>query len=153
MKSWKVHYENKYPGGKVLYLGEGNLDVYCSDGDHRVAIRNGVCVSAELGCVDVHDLSPIPRNARFRKLFKDGRIGDAEECASRRKIAEQLADSRTGGSGKVPSIEELIKSGLTFGKGFTGSEDEPHRWSWVPGASGKSKDDQAPPAGGPPPAQ
>ena len=113
MKSYVVHYRNKYPGGAV-HASESAIDVYDAEGNHCVALRkNGagqmVCQSKELGCKDAHDLSPIPKDARVHKLFADGTIGESEEASERRKVAKELAAHECGGSGKVPSIQELHK--------------------------------------------
>jgi hypothetical protein len=125
MKSWIVHYSNKYPGGRVSSHGQ-DLDVYDAEGNHRVAIRGGVDQSEELGCQDRHDLAPIPKNGRFMKLAKDGKIIRAEEHDERRPNAEGMAK---GNGGKVPSIEELQAAGFTHGKEFSGPDDKPWQWS------------------------
>lgn len=106
-KSLKVHYMNKYPGG-LVQMTDGALDVYDSSGNHCVALRkdgNGDCVdvSEEMGCCHKHDLSPIPKESRFMKLYKDGKIGRAEEFEQRKPVAHRLA----GRFGKVPAIAEL----------------------------------------------
>ncbi len=131
-KSLKVHYENKYPGGRVQYIGEGSLDVYGADGRHKVALRDGTCCSKQLGCDDAHDLAPMPKNARFRKLFKDGTIGNAEEYDERVKVAQDLASRPEGGAGKVPSIADLIAAGHRNGddSSFGGEQDKPSNWTW-----------------------
>lgn len=108
VKPYHVHYSNKYPGGKV-HSSESAMDVFCSSGKHRVALRkNGADqwadVSKELGCVDQHDLSPIPKDARFMKLWPEGHIGQAEEHDDRLPKAQGYASSH---GGKVPSIKEL----------------------------------------------
>lgn len=110
MKSYVVHYQNKYPGGLVL-SSEHSLDVW-SEGEHRVALRkNGAGQwadqSEEMGCVDRHCLAPIPRDARVVKLHKDGRIVRDDQAKSREPVRQELADHAVGGSGKVPSIYEL----------------------------------------------
>lgn len=111
MKSWIVHYQNKYPGGRV-HASENSIDVYCSEGNYRVALRkdgNGQWqdVSAEFGASDKHDLAPIPKECRFRKLYADGKIANAEEFEERRPVAEKLAKEECGGKGKVPSEHEI----------------------------------------------
>lgn len=112
MKSYVVHYKNKYPGAKVI-SSEDALDVFCADDRHRVALRkNGagqfVCVSEEMGCDDSHDLAPIPKNARVHKLYKDGKIALSEEHAVRKEVAAKLATD-----GKIPSIAECQAAGLS----------------------------------------
>ena len=113
MKSYVVHYQNKYPGGRVI-ASDSALDAYCAAGEHRVALRkNGAgqwqdC-SEELGCMDRHDLAPIPKDARAKKLFADGKIGLSEEYADRVQVAKELSVE-----GKIPSIAEMKKSGFKF---------------------------------------
>jgi hypothetical protein len=115
MKSWIAHYRNKYPKGSVQ-ASDSAIDVYDAEGGHRVALRkNGanqmVCVSEELGCIDRHDLSPIPKDARVHKLYPSGMIGLSEEHEERQAVAEELAAHEVGGPGKVPSIQELHVAG------------------------------------------
>jgi len=110
MKSWLVHYSSKYPGGRVVCSAE-SIDVWSSDGDHCVHIEKSgagqwMDRSEEYGCRDRHDLSPLPKNARFMKLYPNGNVGHSEEYAERVEIAADLA-SKNGG--KVPSLEELQK--------------------------------------------
>lgn len=106
MKSWRVHYQNKYPHGQVVE-GDGSMDVYDAKGRHCVALRRNahgqlVCVSEEMGCKDRHDLAPIPRDARVYKLHANGKIGLDEEHAEREALrAEYVRD------GKVMSEAEL----------------------------------------------
>ncbi len=110
-KSAMVHYMNKYPEGRVSAT-DSALDVYDSEGYHRVALRkNGamqwVDVSEELGCEDRHDMAPLPQNSCWMKLHKDGKIGRAEEHAEREPINAALAAHSIGGRERVPSCEEL----------------------------------------------
>lgn len=78
MKSWVVHYKNKFPGCKVM-SAEESLDVYSKDGEHLLAVRkqagNWADVSEEYGLPYRHDLAPIAKDARVHKLHKDGKIG------------------------------------------------------------------------------
>ncbi len=109
MKSYVVHYKNKYPDSKVSW-SDDSVDVHDKNGDHRVALRkNGagmwVDVSEEHGCSDRHDLAPIPKEARAFKLYADGKIGRAEEHDERIEEARSYASD----DGKVPSIVELAK--------------------------------------------
>lgn len=108
MKSYAVHYKNKYPGGRVDF-SDDRLDAYDSEGGHRVALRlNGagqwVCRSEEFGCIDRHDLSPIPKDSRAHKLHKDGKIGPSEEHAERVVAAKKFMKN-----GKVLSEVEYVK--------------------------------------------
>lgn len=109
MKSLVVHYKNKYPNGRVE-ASEDKLDVYCSDGVHRVALRKGgdgqlKDQSAEMGAVDGHDLSPIPKNTRAHKLHADGKIGLDELAESRFVVADKMKVEN-----RVLSIAEYKKS-------------------------------------------
>lgn len=109
-KSLLVHYQNKYPLGQVFQT-ENSLDVF-SGGRHCVALRkNGagqiVDKSEEAGCCDRHDLAPLPKECRFRKLYQDGRIGNAEEHAERLPKAVEAAGKN---GGRVPSIDELERT-------------------------------------------
>lgn len=108
MKSWHVHYMNKYPGGRV-HSSEGAVDVYNADGEHCVALRmNGLGVmvdmSEEYGCKDRHDGSPIPKESRRMKLHADGKIGKDDLHDERKPQGEALAKAN---GGKVPSIAEM----------------------------------------------
>ncbi len=110
MKSYAVHYKNKYPKGRVEFT-EDKLDAYCSRGIHRVALRKdggGAIVdkSKELGALDKHDLSPIPKNTRVFKLNADGSIGLDEQCQERAQVSSVAADQ-----GKILSIDEYAKKG------------------------------------------
>lgn len=112
MKSWVIHYKNKYPGGRVI-SGENSLDVYNASGEHCVSLQKGGdggfhCVSADMGCIDRHDLSPIPKDSRVFKL-KDGKIGFDEESESRKDLSKKFAKN-----GKIQSCEELSKQGFKF---------------------------------------
>lgn len=107
MKPWLVHYRNKYPDGAVLETKE-SIDVFCKSGLHRVALRKThagwQCASKEMGCVDVHNLAPIPKDARVWKLYKNGDIALSEEGEHRKKISKEISDEHKG---KIPSIQEL----------------------------------------------
>jgi hypothetical protein len=113
MKSFKVHYMNKYPDAHIT-MSDDALDVYDADGEHRLAMRkNGagqwVCVSEEMGASDAHDLSPLPKNARRFKLYSNGNIGKSEEYVERSQVAAKLMIEN-----KVLSIKEYEKRGQTF---------------------------------------
>lgn len=125
-KSAIAHYKNKYPGGSVR-ASESSLDVYCAEGIHRVSLqKNGagqwVDVSDEVGCLDSHDLAPIPQNSRSYKLYADGKIKPSEEFAEREPVRLALAAHECGGKGKVPSIDDLKKAGVKLhdGEGVPG---------------------------------
>ncbi len=130
-KSLYAHYRNKYPEG-FIQAREGDLDVHLPGGVHAVAIRDGRCVSEQIGCRDRHDLSPIPRNTRFMKICKKtGLVVKDEKHDERRPVAIALAKGAVGGEGKVPSIEELRASGATDAD-FTSPQGEPHNASYSP---------------------
>lgn len=110
MESAVIHYKNKYPNAHIIESGD-SIDVYCRGGFHRVALRkNGagqwVCQSEQHGCIDRHDLSPIPKDARVHKLFAGGRRGMDEKAEERKKSRKALEVN-----GKVPSVVELQAAG------------------------------------------
>lgn len=110
MKSYIVHYRNKYPGGRVD-ASETSIDAYDSYGRHRVALRkNGagqwICHSEEFGCLDRHDLAPIPKNSRVWKHYKDGKIGPSEEASERFEDSKLLHVN-----GRIPSLKEFQDRG------------------------------------------
>ena len=130
MRSLVAHYKNKYPRGQVQ-CSDSSLDVFV-DGEHRVALRkNGamqwVDQSKELGCVDEHDLAPIPQNARAWKCYVDG-IRESEEFAERRPISLALADMEIGGKGKVPNYTELKAAGAQLVDGEPGELSVDPAW-------------------------
>jgi len=139
MLSYLAHYKNKFPGGKV-FLREDSLDVYDAGENHVVALRkNGAGQwsdeSLAQGCVGVsiaptpkgerghdqpghktqtggHDLSPIPKECRAWKHYKqDGRewVAPAEEHAERSAAAEEMHEG-----GKILSCAEYKKRGWKF---------------------------------------
>jgi hypothetical protein len=119
-KSAIAHYKNKYPGGLVK-ASEGSLDVYCVGGKHRVSLqKNGagqwVDVSDQVGALDGHDLSPLPKEACAYKLYKDGKLAPSEEYAERVEHGKKLAAHECGGEDKVPSAEDLKKAGFKIEK-------------------------------------
>lgn len=120
MKSYTLHYRNKYPMGHVQAT-ENAVDVYDHAGDHCVALRkNGAGQwrdeSADQGCLDKHDLAPIPKDARlYKEEIKDGaatgRIIKDEKYDERRSKVEQFLDD----SGRfVVSCEDLKTKGFDF---------------------------------------
>lgn len=115
MKSLLVHYKNVFPGGRVVAT-ETSLDAYDADGNHRIALRTTGAgslkdVGSEVGASDDHCLSPIPKNTRAYKLYKDGKVALSEEGAARLKMSAVLAVN-----GKVLSIEEYEKMEIQFDK-------------------------------------
>ncbi len=146
MLSLYVHYINKYPGGQVKASGD-SIDVYSKDGAHRVALRkNGAgqwqCESETMGCSDRHDLSPIPKDSRIFKLCKTGKVIRSEEADERQSVADELAAHECGGSGKVPSIQELHMHCNPKSSPTSGYD---HNSSW---ASMKPAEIESPSAGG-----
>lgn len=112
MLSWMVHYKNKYPGGRVS-ASESAIDVYDVEGNHVVALRRSAdggfhCKSAEMGCVDSHDLAPIPKESRCFKV-RDGKISKDEEHDSR---VEKRKEFLLGN--KIGSCHELKASKMLF---------------------------------------
>jgi len=131
MKSYVVHYKNKFPGCSVQDY-DGGLDVYLKDGSHAVALRrdgSGQLVdrSAEYGCEYRHDLSPIPRDARVHKCVQ-GKVGEYKlngknhdamsEVVGKDELADEREKARAGlldESGRaVLSIAELKARGWEF---------------------------------------
>lgn len=103
MKSWAVHYKNKFPGSQVLH-SEESLDVF-KDGEHLVAVRkiagSWMDKSEELGCKFKHDLAPIAKDARIHKLDKDGKIGLDEMHEERKAVSASWQEN-----GKIESQAE-----------------------------------------------
>ena len=111
MKSWIVHYKNKYPGA-LVEAGDDRLDVYLGD-EHLIAIRKDGAgmwtdVSAEYGCSEKHDLAPIPRDSRVHKVV-DGKVGFDELHEERKSKRAEFQDGR-----KVLSMSELKEKGYEF---------------------------------------
>lgn len=94
LKSLYVHFLNKFPSAKVE-LGESSVAAHSPSGELLMhASKNGLGVVVDSGrdrgakyplCN-----SPIPKEARHKKMFKDGSVRDAEECAARRPHALAL---------------------------------------------------------------
>ena len=114
LKSWVVHYKNKYRGGNVMHSGD-SLDVFDKNGDHAVALRKDghgslVDMSGEMGCVDCHDLAPIPKQARVFKVLPSGKIGKDDEGDDRDGFMQSSAAAGLlASNGKVKSIDEVGK--------------------------------------------
>lgn len=129
MKAWVVHYMNKYPDAKVI-ASDNSLDVHLKDGTHAVSVvKNGAGQwhdqSAEMGCRDRHDLSPIPKDARCRKVVEgkigvrrsEGKeievlgevIGHDDQSEERKKLRVQFMID-----GRVLSCDELKSHGFVF---------------------------------------
>lgn len=106
MKSYIVHYRNKYPGCAVSY-SESSIQVIGSEGLLVALAKNGagqwVDVGEELGALHKHDLSPIPKDARAFKLYADGKIKLAEEGKERLEARKKYIEKY----GHVPSIEKI----------------------------------------------
>lgn len=107
-KSYYVHMRNKYPHAAVqgsddavtaTYKGE-TLCAVVKDG-----LGRWVDGQHEYGARDAWDLSPIPKEARFMKLDKEGRVCRDEKHAEREPKAREWAKAH----GKVPSQVELEK--------------------------------------------
>lgn len=114
MMSYIAHYKNKYPGGSVR-ASDHALDVYTASGEHAVALRkNGagqwVDESAQYGCSDAHDLSPIPKDSRVHKIV-GGKLGFDEHAEERKDKSKSFLCSK---GEKVLSCSELSKQGFEF---------------------------------------
>lgn len=120
MKSYTLHYRNKYPKGHVQST-ENAVDVYDHEGNHCVALRkNGagqwIDESAAQGCLDKHDLAPIPKDSRlFKEESKDGvmtgRIIKDEKYDERTSKIDQFLDESDR---FVMSCDDLKKKGFEF---------------------------------------
>lgn len=113
MKSFFIHYKNKYPGGHVDYSHD-RLDAFNKDGEHCVALRvNGAGqvydASQEFGCRDHHDLSPIPKMTRLYKADEKGHVIQVAEYDARLKAMPEFLDTD-----RVMSCEELTAKGYEF---------------------------------------
>lgn len=107
MKGIIVHLMNKYFGCDVSFSGE------------RIVVKNKgellVCLMKDahgqftdrkdMGARDHYCLSPIPKDCRAYKLYKDDQIGKSEEYDARSKVAKQYVDK----FGFVPCEEQLEK--------------------------------------------
>lgn len=120
MKSYTLHYRNKYPKGHVQST-ENAVDVYDHEGNHCVALRkNGAGQwadeSAAQGCLDQHDLAPIPKDARlYKEDIKEGaatgRIVKDDKYDERAPKVEKFLDESNR---FVMSCEDLKKKGFEF---------------------------------------
>lgn len=125
-----VHYKNKYPRGNV-FATENSLDVYNENGDHVVALRRDgasgslTCQSEALGCVDRHDLAPIPKDARIFKVMKDGKIGLDDEAEERKSLSSKMAkDGRIQSMDEIANESKKAPSSDASKKGTASSLDE-----------------------------
>jgi hypothetical protein len=114
MESWKVHYRNKFPGGRVQ-ASENSLDVFDKNGEHVVALRkNGAGQwqdeSEKEGLRERHDLAPIPRGSRVHKMV-DGKIGRDDKSAEREQSRSKFLCNE---GCKVLSMKELESKGFEF---------------------------------------
>ena len=111
MKSIYVHMRNKFPGARVE-ISEGQVSAHCQQtGDVLMAAKKnglGVVVDAkdELGARMSLCLSPIPKECRRVKLFKEGHVGPAEEFQERMAKATEMVAKY----GYVPSEVQLKHS-------------------------------------------
>jgi hypothetical protein len=107
LKSVHVHFLNKFPSAKVV-RGDNYVAVYAPSGSliMRAGINaHGVMVDQQLehGAMLPLCISPIPKDARRIKLFKDGTIRQAEEFDARNDYARALEAKH----GYVPSEVQL----------------------------------------------
>lgn len=91
MKSYVCHYRNKYPSGMVK-ASENELIVHDKKGDLCVYLQKSGAgqlkdVSEEYGAEHRHDLSPIPKAARFMKLLAV-RINNAGSAAGKFAVGQ-----------------------------------------------------------------
>lgn len=107
MRPYIAHYRNKYPGGEVDSDGESYLRAYDAKGRLRVVLANAVGSVVDqksvVGCMDAHDLSPLPKDCRVWCNRSSGLERHAEADA-REKVAEKIAAEFDG---RVPGVEEI----------------------------------------------
>ena len=107
MQSYRVHYMNKYPGGRVVSSASA-MDVYDKDGVHVVSLERDasglVDRSKQNGARDCHDLSPIPKDSRVHKVV-DGSIVEDDLAADRKQLRSQFMEGS-----KVLSCADLQKA-------------------------------------------
>lgn len=109
MKSLKVHYLNKYPGCAVR-SSDSSFDVYSKDGGHLISMsKNGAGQwldrSEEEGCLEKHDLAPLPIDCLYYKLDREGKIVRHDDAELNESVRSEVVKKY----GKVPSIEVLAK--------------------------------------------
>lgn len=110
-KSLQVHYKNKYPKCQVKF-SETSFDVFDQSGEHHLISlnKNGagqiVCNSESDGCFEKHDLSPIPKEARVYKLYKDNKVAPSEEYDERKQWVKENAKVAAHGYLVVESEKE-----------------------------------------------
>lgn len=97
--------------GFIINVKDNDMDIYSSDCEHMMAIRDGVDQSEALGCVDRFSLEPIPKSCR---LYKEvgGKIVKDELFEQRLQERKEFLDKR----GVVRSIVDLKASGFDFDK-------------------------------------
>jgi hypothetical protein len=100
MRSYHVHYKNKYPDCRVQVTDDA-IDVVSSEGEHLIAMRkNGygawVDKSEEFGLSERHDLTPICKESRLYKCNQKGHIVKDELFEERSKQAKRAFDEKDG---------------------------------------------------------
>lgn len=116
MKSFHVHYKNKYPDAQVIST-ETTLDVF-QEGKHLVSIGKDAAgnfkdYSKEKGCEYAHDLCPLPKRVRIYKACPvSGHIVKDELHESR--LAKQDVNNWCEASGcrRAKSIHEIKSAPL-----------------------------------------
>ena len=111
-KAYYVHYKNKYPHAQVN-ISESSLTV-TQLGEELIRMQkdaNGSlkCVSKEFGCKFEHDLSPIAKECRHRKLNADGSIGMDDKFEERKAACDADMDAyyhNIDGILKAKSVKE-----------------------------------------------
>ncbi len=142
MKSYIVHYKNKYPKGEVRH-SESGLSVYDSQKKLRVQLAKSgsgdlVDVSEEYGAIDRHDLAPIPKESRIHKLYsREGQqpaIGLSEEHEERSKAIEAILADSDGE--RIPSMAEVDPSlrGQRMDRSDWKKRDDSWKWADRPQA-------------------
>ena len=112
-QAYYVHLKNKFPSAEIKAT-ESSIHAY-RNGEHLCAVeKNGLGIwkdaQDEYGCKFKFSLDPLPKDCRFMKLFKDGKIGPSEEYAERLPRAKAMESK----FGFVPSQDEFDKKKYEF---------------------------------------
>ena len=116
MKTFHVHYKNKYPDAQVVST-EKSLDVF-QDGKHLVSIGKDAAgnfkdYSKEKGCEYGHDLCPLPKRVRIYKACPiSGHIVKDELHESRLERQDENNWCEESGCRRARSIHEIKSNPL-----------------------------------------
>lgn len=110
-KSLIVLLKNKFPNHLVVPQGANGADVFGQGAEHVLCIRDGLDLSAEMGCTHLHCAAPIPKDARVHKLLSvDGKdvIGLDDKAAERLESRKKYIND----DGHIPSCFDLAAAEL-----------------------------------------